>query len=130
MQIRRCHFFPQKAFSPWWEDLEDKLLYSLMIFGKKNKNIFFLRSFVVTLSTSFLNCLSFSFPLCFNLLSPFYHFLPLCYLSIFNFSLILCLSFILVCFCCFLFVSHPRKSQQKQASAKLFFLFCLPKCMQ
>jgi len=25
----------QKAFSPWWEDLEDKLLYSLMIFGKK-----------------------------------------------------------------------------------------------
>ena len=24
----------QKAFSPWWEELEDKLLYSLMIFGK------------------------------------------------------------------------------------------------
>ena len=23
----------QKAFSPWWEDLEDKLLYSLMIMG-------------------------------------------------------------------------------------------------
>ena len=24
----------QKAFSPWWEDLEGKLLYSLMILGK------------------------------------------------------------------------------------------------
>jgi len=24
----------QKAFSPWWEDLEDKLLHALMIFGK------------------------------------------------------------------------------------------------
>ena len=24
----------QKAFSPWWETLEDKLLYSLMILGK------------------------------------------------------------------------------------------------
>ena len=23
----------QKAFSPWWEDLEGKLLYSLMILG-------------------------------------------------------------------------------------------------
>ena len=23
-----------KAFSPWWEDLQDKLLYSLMIFGR------------------------------------------------------------------------------------------------
>jgi hypothetical protein len=31
----------QKAFSPWWEDLEDKLLYSLMIFGK-NKHFLLL----------------------------------------------------------------------------------------
>ena len=23
----------QKAFSPWWEDVEDKLLYTVMILG-------------------------------------------------------------------------------------------------
>lgn len=27
----------QKAFSPWWEALEDKLLYSVMILGETNE---------------------------------------------------------------------------------------------
>ena len=35
----------QKAFSPWWEDVEDKLLYTVMILGEKYSRISWIARF-------------------------------------------------------------------------------------